>query len=210
MNDWFEDITGQKFNRLTVIKRVENRGSRAYWLCKCDCGGYKTTSTTKLRNGYTKSCGCLNVEFNQKRCITHNDRFSRLHNIWGGLKQRCNNVNYKHYKHYGGRGIEVCKEWEESYIVFREWANNNGYSRELTIDRIDNDKGYYPENCRWADRITQMNNRRNNHIVEYNGEILTIDQICRKYNKPYNNVISRLSLGWNIDDAINKEIRNRG
>ena len=152
------DLIGKKFNLLTVIKAdgKTNDGHLTY-LCKCDCGNETSVQGRLLRNNNTKSCGCLRATSQFK----HGSSFTRLYRIYNDMKDRCNRVTRKDYKYYGGKGITVCKEWLNSFETFKEWAINNGYTQELTIDRIDNAKGYCPTNCRWSTRKEQSQNRTN-------------------------------------------------
>lgn len=160
------DLTGEKIGRLTIIKRIgTNKGGRPIWLCQCDCGNTANVSSHELRNGDTKSCGCLQKEQIIKAKSIHNGCKDRLYRIWRAMKERCKNPNNKDYHAYGGRGIEVCDEWINDYAAFREWALANGYDEnapfgECTIDRINVNKNYEPSNCRWADASTQSSNRR--------------------------------------------------
>jgi len=159
------DLTGKKFERLTVIERVgRSKDYQAVWLCICDCGTEKRVRSRDLKKGNTKSCGCLRLENFIKRSITHGHRKERLYGVWSKIKERCYNPNNKSYKRYGGRGIKMCEQWKMDYLAFREWALSNGYDKdapfgECTIDRIDNDKGYSPDNCRWVDMLTQRKNQ---------------------------------------------------
>lgn len=154
------DLTGQKFGRLTVLYDSEDRDGvsrRVIWLCKCDCGNLKRVKGNDLKTGNTKSCGCLNREMSRKRMFKHGDRYTRLYQIWTEMKRRCHAKKRECYKYYGGRGIRVCNEWKNSYPTFKFWAILNGYKDNLTIDRINNDGNYKPGNCQW---LTNSENAR--------------------------------------------------
>lgn len=165
----FIDLTGQRFGRLVAIRRDEKKvGGKIMWVCKCDCGNTKSVASTHLRSGAVKSCGCLHNELLSKRSKTHGATIGRneerLYGVWKCMKQRCENPNAGGYKNYGGRGIRVCEQWHD-YSNFREWAFDNGYDSEAprgkcTLDRIDNDGCYEPDNCRWVDMFVQANNKR--------------------------------------------------
>lgn len=199
----FIDITGEKFNRLTVLKREENKGTRAYWLCKCDCGNEIITDGKRLRSGYTKSCGCLQKEkafFNNK--FKHGLADTRLSNIYFKMKSRCTNSHSKRYKDYGGRGITICDEWMKESKNFFEWAINNGYKKDLTLERINNEKGYSPDNCKWATYQDQANNTRRNHLVTIDGESHTIAEWSRITNISYSTIRARIRRGYKGKDLI--------
>ena len=162
------DLTGKRFGKLTVISESPNKkwGQRM-WVCKCDCGNYAEVTTSNLRSGSSISCGCYKVEVTKKTNTKHGKSNSRLYYIWKGMKRRCSSKRCKSYKYYGERGISVCEEWQD-FKPFMDWAITNGYSENLTIDRIDVNGNYCPENCRWATWKEQANNRR--RISDLNGD----------------------------------------
>ena len=169
-----KDITGQRFGRLVVIRRYgTNNDKRATWLCQCDCGNTVVVSGKQLRQGYTKSCGCLNRESATDRIVSfnykHGGSHTKLFHVWGGMRCRCNNPHAINYKDYGGRGIRVCEEWDD-FEAFRNWAEANGYSEELTIDRIDFNGNYEPSNCRWIPLKDQAANRRSSRLFTVDGD----------------------------------------
>ena len=165
-----KNLTGQRFGRLVVIERSgSDKYRRAMWKCQCDCGEIRVEYSTNLLGGRVNSCGCLRAEKNRNR-ITHGKRKSRLYCVWSDMKNRCYNPKIHNYHRYGGRGITICDEWRNDFQAFYEWAMANGYDEnapymQCTIDRIDNDKGYSPDNCRWVDMKVQNNNKSNNRKV---------------------------------------------
>ena len=162
------DLIGQRFGRLVVVDKCgkDKNGKNTIWLCKCDCGGTTRATSTHLRNGHTQSCGCLAYEkrikggMDTRFTVKHNLSRTRLYRIWSGMKSRCYNPNAPKYNLYGGRGIFICNEWLQDFKAFYDWAMLNGYDDKLTIDRIDNDKGYTSYNCRWVTIAEQNKNRR--------------------------------------------------
>lgn len=190
------DITGQKFNHLTAV-RIASRNP-LFWECRCDCGNTTLVRSNNLISGNVKSCGCIHHRGNPK----HNLSKTRLYRIYAKIKRRCYILDDPAYQHYGGRGIVMCDEWKNSFEAFYMWANKNGYSDDLSIDRIDNDGIYSPQNCRWADKVEQANNRCRNRNYTMNGETLTLKQWCSKLQMHYATVHSRIIRGWSFEEAI--------
>lgn len=183
------DLTGQRFGRLVVLKfdHVDSRG-QAYWICKCDCGNARVVRAGHLRNGATQSCGCMKREKTSISNSTHHMSDTRLYDIWQGIKARTERPTNPAYRNYGGRGIKLCEEWHDPY-AFMEWANLNGYSEGLTIDRIDVNGNYEPSNCRWITRSEQCCNKRNTIRITLDGQTRTLVEWCNitgcSYMKAY-------------------------
>ena len=201
---FFNDLTGQKFGRLTVIERVENaKDGQACWLCKCECGNTKRVKARDLRRGNTRSCGCLQKEYMESDWNkTHGFRHTRIYKIWTDMKQRCFNSKDTHFRQYGGRGITVCDEWKDNFMSFYNWSMANGYTDDLTLDRIDNNKGYSPENCKYATRQEQANNRRSNHFLTYNNETHSLSDWSRIMGIKYSALLNRIRRNWTIERAL--------
>lgn len=209
----FIDITGQRFSRLTVIRRVEGVKGPALWLCVCDCGKETTAYGSDLRHGKKKSCGCLNIEKSALQArlnIRHGMQPYRLYYIWRSIKSRVLNKNHKSYGSYGGRGIEVCEEWRDSFETFRDWALANGYNDTLTIDRIDVNGNYEPSNCRWSTPKEQQNNKRSNHPITFNGETHTISEWSEIIGINKGTLGDRISNGWTIERALTEPVKRKG
>ena len=207
----YKDISGQKFGRLTAIKRMYTKNHKSIWLCKCECGNVIEVPINSLTCNNTKSCGCLHHDMMLKRNTKHDKRDTRLYNIWANMKQRCYNNNHPSYKNYGARGITVCSEWKDDFMAFYDWAMSNGYKDNLTIDRVDNDRNYEQSNCRWADSNQQNRNKRNNVNYTFNGETHCLKDWCKIQRLNYGTVISRLhDSNWSIERALelNKEDNN--
>lgn len=198
-----EDISGKRFGRLTAIKYIgKSKGKQTLWECKCDCGNIAIVHHQNLKSGHTSSCGCYNSEVASEREKEHGQSGTRLYNIWHDMIYRCYNGNHRSYKDYGGKGIIVCNEWKDDFEAFRNWAIENGYKENLSIDRIDTNKNYCPENCRWATNIQQANNTSRNLIFTVDGYTDTLDNLCRKYDIPYSLAHSRVYRNWDIKKAL--------
>lgn len=207
------DLTGKQFGRLTVIERVDTNATNvgARWLCKCSCGNQKIIKSASLVTGKTKSCNCIRDEKAAKRMTTHGKSKTLLYEIWQSIKQRTGNENNKDYKNYGGRGIFMAEEWKNDFIAFEEWALKSGYEKHLTIERIDVNKGYFPENCTWIKNELQWINKRNTNLYFYKGEVKDIRYFSEKYNINYNTLRSRINNHkWPIEKAIETEVKNSG
>ena len=197
------DLTGKRFGRLVVIRpSARDKYGSVVWECKCDCGMICHKRGALLRKGSTKSCGCLAREISSSVHRSHGDTGTKLYKMWRGMHDRCKSGKGSHFKNYKNRGITVCTEWEKDYSAFKKWAINNGYTEGLTIDRIDNNKGYSPDNCRLVNNIVQANNKRTNKLIEYDGEIHTIAEWERKIGWLSRTLRDRLRHGWDVERAM--------
>lgn len=209
-----EYMIGRKFGRLLVIERGPEQYApcgqhRDMWVCKCDCGNVKTIAEDSLRYNKTKSCGCLGTENLIKRSTKHNKFGTRIYNLWGNMNYRCNNERSDHYQYYGGRGIKVCDEWQE-FEPFYDWAMSHGYSDDLTIDRIDVNGNYCPENCRWVTPKEQANNRRNTRYLTYNGETKCVKDWENETGIQSVIIKHRIDYyGWNVEMALTESVGAR-
>ena len=203
------NLKNQTFGRLIVTDFAYSKDGRSYWKCKCKCGNEKIIIGKDLRNGHINSCGCLRIESSRKRMTTHGATYTRLYNIWTSMKQRCETSKQEKFiRDYQNRGIKVCKEWHD-FSVFQKWALENGYKENLSIDRIDNNKGYFPENCRWVDNLIQANNKRNNHFLTYNNKTQSIEQWARELGIKGSTIHERLRRGWSVDKTLTTKIYKR-
>ena len=212
-----KNLTGQRFGRLVVVSRASDyvtpKGQRkTRWLCNCDCGKEHITTATNLQTGKTQSCGCWSNEDRRRtRHKKHGGFGTRLYRIYRGMWQRCYDFKVSQYPRYGGRGITICDEWlgEKGFETFREWALNHGYKETLSIDRVDNDKEYSPNNCRWATNKEQMNNRRCNVFLEMDGERHTMTEWAKITGINKETIISRHRAGWSTYDILTKPVDKR-
>ena len=207
-----KDLTNKKFGRLKALNlcNYRNKYGRAMWHCICDCGKEIDVSSNSLLKGNTKSCGCYKLDLISNRNKTHAESKTKLYQIWVSMRKRCVNKNDKAYQNYGARGIRVCDEWKNSFENFRNWCLENGYKQGLSIDRIDNNGNYCPENCRWTTRYYQSRNTRGNHIIEYNGKQYIMRDLANLLGIKYSTLAARLLVyGWTVEDAINKKVRKK-
>lgn len=207
------DITGQKFGRLTAIKlfKVEPRkggGTTHYWLFKCDCGKEIILRKNSVTLGHTNSCGCYKEKVLKEKNKTHGLRYTKLYKKWLDIKKRCYNPNTKFYYCYGARGIKVCDEWLKDFKTFYDWAMANGYDEnakiyQCTIDRINVNGNYSPENCRWVTQKVQNRNSRHNHLITYNNETHCLTEWGEIKNISPDKIRQRLKRKWSIERALN-------
>lgn len=175
------DLTNKRFGKLIAVEKVGKDKSRnILWRCKCNCGNEVIVKACELNRGHCHSCGCYQKERASEANKIHGKSHTKLHYVWTDMLKRCDNPNHHAYKWYGGKGVNVCDEWKE-FIAFEKWALKNGYKEGLTIDRIDGNGNYCPENCRWATRKQQSNNISTCVYFEFMGENLNITQFCEKY-----------------------------
>lgn len=188
------DITWVIFGRLTVMEKagVKNqgkKGSKSLWLCKCDCGNEKIVLRNSLVSGNTHSCGCLEKETKETIHLKHGMAKTRIWSIWVNMKDRCERKSNKSFMYYGGKGIKVCDEWKKDFKSFYNWSMLNGYTDELTIDRINCQGDYEPNNCRWETMKKQVRNRSITKKAKYKGTIISIGEIAElegiNYQKAY-------------------------
>lgn len=189
------NLEGNVFTRLHVIRRIENnRHGNTQWLCRCECGNTTVVTGTRLVRGIIKSCGCLRDDTTTRRNTTHGKRGTRIYRIWLNMKNRCNNTKNVR-RDYRGRGISICDSWNDSFEEFYKWAFSHGYDDSKSIDRINNDGNYCPENCRWADRVTQANNNRRNVFICIGDEKKTVAQWVKITGLNYSTIFSKLQHG---------------
>ncbi len=199
------DLVGQQFARLTVLSRAGSQNKKSTWLCRCQCGKEVVVKSDNLKNGNTKSCGCQKrdstIATMQATKRTHGLSQSAEYRIWVSIKQRCFNPKDAAYPDYGGRGITVCDSWRNSFEAF--YADMGARpDPDMSIDRRDVNGHYSPENCRWATQEEQCNNRRNNHLIEHDGQRKTLTQWARAAGLHPNTIRLRLRNGWTMEEAM--------
>ena len=198
-------LVGKKFSRLLVLSESERpRSSRSarYWVCRCDCGVVKDVRGPELKNGNTKSCGCLNVETH----TTHGKEGTKIYNVWGGMKYRAQTETAKAFSNYGGRGITVCDRWQS----FENFYADMGEPPEgMQLERVDNDKGYSPENCKWAGRKDQAFNRRTTVRVTFKGKTMSLTDWAEETGVSRTTLGRRYKAGWSVEDMLTKPLTRR-
>ncbi len=198
-----KDLTGGRFGRLAILERVENdKCGNLRWLARCDCGETTTVLGGNLTTGRTQSCGCLNLE----RCTTHGLSKSRVYAVWSAMVQRCTNPRHKEWGNYGERGISVCQLWM-TFDGF--YADMGDQPKNATIDRIDNDGNYCPNNCRWATQADQARNKRTNVRVSWRGRSRIIGDVADEFGINRGTVYSRLGRGWSPEEALTTPLGQR-
>lgn len=211
MQKTFQDLTGQKFGALTVIEFSHRKNNRTYWICKCDCGTVKVYRADFLKGKGFHSCGCVSKEKSRERCRelgyktrTHGMSNTRLYKIYSNMKDRCYRKSCKAYKDYGQRGITIYQGWLDKFENFYNWATTHGYADNLTIDRINNNGNYFPENCRWVDMKTQANNTRKNVKITYKNKTQTLKEWADELGMTYTQIYHRYERGWELDKMMSK------
>lgn len=188
---------GRRFGRLVVLSFVKMRGTTSLWNCKCDCGANKIVSNACLTSGHTKSCGCLWRDVHR----THGMSDTKAYTLWRTMIRRCHEPQNKDYPRYGGRGITVCDKWRKDFAAF--YADMGERPDRRQLDRINNNKGYEPGNCRWATDREQQQNRRSNHLITFNGQTKPLIEWARQYGIKKFTLGKRLNkYGWTIEEAL--------
>ena len=203
-----KDLIGQKFGRLTPNKMIGlHKGRSCIWLCQCDCGNEKIVSSNSLVQGNVKSCGCLFKEGNNKKhghAIKNKE--SKIYASWKSMIQRCTNKNNKRYKDYGGRGITICERW----LKFNNFLEDMGEKpKGLTLDRINNNRGYCKGNCKWSSYMSQMRNTRRNNLIIIDGQTMCVEDACKKYNIKSKTAHTRIKRGWTTEEVFRTPARKR-
>lgn len=205
------DIVGHKYDRLTVLSYHSTYGGKRHFNCRCVCGNITISSISALRNGKTRSCGCLQREMAKiygGSNRTHGLSKNRVYQIWAGIKKRCRNKKAQKYHLYGGRGILMDDRWLNS---FDEFFKDMGLppSNKHSIERIDSNGNYTPSNCKWATQREQCNNTSRNRFLSIKGEKITLTNAARMFNIPEHRLRGRLNRGWSVDQAVSLKLRER-
>lgn len=209
------DLKNIRSGKLVALRPTEKRRSSGYiiWECRCDCGNVCYADSYQIKNSLKKSCGCSRcdniIQSNISRSKYPQEvRKERLYRIWKGMYSRTHYKSQAQYKDYGERGIIICPEWENDFLTFREWALNNGYSDDLTIDRIDVNGNYEPDNCRWIPKCEQTKNQRSNIIIEYNGEKHIASEWADICGIPHSTLYKRINKGYDTEHLLKEYVRS--
>jgi hypothetical protein len=206
----FKDLAEKKFGRWTALNFCgRTKQGVALWLCRCDCGTEKVVNSGHLHSGKSRSCGCLSSEITTTRNITHGMSNTRVYTEWASMKQRCSCKTQSSYKYYGGRGIHVCKEWQNDFMSFYKWAISHGYSDDLSIDRIGVNGNYEPLNCRWILMQEQQENRSMCNPLTFMGKTYTIARWSKITKIGSSTISSRLHSGWSIEKTLTMPLRHK-
>lgn len=208
-----KNISGNRYGRLIAIEPVyKDKFNQMIWKCKCDCGKETFTTVNRLASGKTKSCGCLALEIRKNMHRKHGLCYTRINSIYRKMKQRCLCKSGKRYKDYGGRGITICNEWmgEDGFLNFYNWSISHGYNDDLTIDRIDVNGNYSPDNCRWATEKQQNNNTRRNVYLTAKGITKTMAEWGEYVGISASLIRQRIFvLHWTTEDAIFTKVKEK-
>jgi hypothetical protein len=206
-----QSLVGNKYGRLTVVEFAgwgnEKPYGKKYWKCSCDCGSVTVKWDSNIKNGTTQSCGCLQKERASEANTVHGLKEHPLYATWCGIKQRCKDPGCKIWKYYGGRGISVCKRWDNSFTAFLE-DMESGWMPGLSIERKNNDKNYDTDNCRWATDLEQANNKRGNRRLDFNGLTKTCAEWSRSSGIPAATIHTRLRDGWTVEETLTISVEN--
>lgn len=202
-----ESKIGKRFEKIFVLSfsHKDNRGKK-YYKCLCDCGKEKIIRGDCLNK--TKSCGCIRISKLRELVTTHNSSRTRLYRIHKAIISRCYRKSAINYKLYGERGIRVCEDWLKNFMSFKKWAISSGYKDNLTIDRIDVNGNYCPENCRWSTEKEQANNRRSNRMLSFNKKTLNMEEWSDKTGVENYNIYNRLKRGWSIEKTLTTPVKH--
>ena len=201
-----EQHIGKVFHKLTIIEYSSRKAHGHTFVCECSCGNTTVVYYSSIKSGNTKSCGCYRKEASSRRKRTvHGNTGNPIFSRYKSMIDRCNNPENVNYINYGRRGIKVCEEWLKDFSVFESWALENGFDKKLSIERIDNDGGYSPENCKWANRSEQANNRRSNRNLTFKGRTQNLRAWANELGIKENTIRARLdNLGWSVEKSLTK------
>lgn len=194
------EVEALRYGRLEILAKASSRNGQVYMLCRCDCGKEKEIALSSLKRGFTQSCGCYRREKGPGN-QSHKQSYTRTYKSWLSMRQRCLNPNNPAYKNYGGRGITIAPEWDS----FAQFLADMGDAPDgMSIERIDNDKGYGPDNCRWANRLEQARNTRKCRPITHNGETKTISEWAEQYGLKSSTLSQRIRNGWDMERALSQ------